>query len=214
MKLYLSSHGVGNQPERLQSLTPGKRMLFIENAKDDLPHDERAAHVLEKRQEFHDLGFEFEELDLRRYFDGNHDFSPELGKADIVWLAGGNTFILRRALAQSGFDRALTEAVTSRKVAFGGSSAGAIVATPSLHGVEHGDDPDIVPEGYHKEPVWSGLGLVPFHLVPHYKSEFSEEMRFGAQAMIAYFKQQSINFHALRDGDVYLIDGLHQEILK
>lgn len=189
-------------------------MLFIENAKDDLPAEERAVHVQEKRHEFSGLGFHFEELDLRLYFDGTHDFSDELAKADIVWLAGGNTFILRRALAQSGFDKALINAVMSGKVAFGGSSAGAIVATPSLDGVEHGDDPDVVPPGYHPDPEWSGLGLVPFRLVPHYKSEFSEDMRFGAQAMIAFFKQQEYNFHALKDGEVYLVDGQHQEIIK
>ena len=214
MKLYLSSHGVGNHPERLLGLVVGRRILFIENAKDDMPAEERAAHVQEKRHEFTELGFEFEELDLRTYFNGEHNFSDELSKADIVWLAGGNTFLLRRALAQSGFDDALVQAVMSELVMFGGSSAGAIVATPSLNGVEHGDDPDVVPDGYHTEPVWSGLGLVPFRLVPHYKSDFSEDMRFGAQAMIAYFKQQNFNFHALKDGEVYLVDGSHQEIIK
>ena len=214
MKLYLSSHGVGNHPERLVELAGGKRLLFIENAKDDLPSDERAAHVLEKRHEFHGLGFDFEELDLRRYFDGHHDFADELSRADIVWLAGGNTFLLRRALEQSGFAEALRKAVTGRKVAFGGSSAGAIVAMPSLRGVEYGDDPVVTPAGYQREPVWGGLGLVPFRIVPHYKSEFSDGMRHGADDMIAYFKKSEYNFHALKDGEVYLVDGPHQEIIK
>ena len=70
MKLYLASHGLNQTHlERLHDMVGSdKRLLFVDNAKDELPPEERAAHVEEKRKEFTDAGFEFFELDLRDYF--------------------------------------------------------------------------------------------------------------------------------------------------
>src|SRR6185437_13909981 len=92
-----------------------------------------------------------------------------LRKFNALWLADGNTFILRKALAYSSADQAITKMLKKDKLAYGGESAGAIVATPSLAGVEFGDDPGLVPKGYKKALITEGLGLVNFHIVPHYK---------------------------------------------
>ena len=60
MKLYLSSEDFGNHLEKLQQMVgEDKRVLFIDNAKDYLPEDERAQHVAEKSSNLSKLVLSF-----------------------------------------------------------------------------------------------------------------------------------------------------------
>ena len=91
-----------------------------------------------------------------------------------------------------------------------GSSAGAIVATPSLRGTELGDDPAVTPEHYDKKITWSGLNLVPFHIVPHYNSGwFTKE----ANEMRNYLDMHKIEHKTLKDGQVIVVEGTKVEFL-
>ena len=58
-------------------------------------------------------------------------------------------------------------------IAYGGYSAGIVMLTPSLHGVDP-DDPKIVPTGYPPAIIWECLGLIPYAIAPHYKSDHPE----------------------------------------
>jgi dipeptidase E len=211
MKLYLSSQGFGNHLERLQDMVgKDKRVLFVDNAKDELPEAERAAHVEEKRKEFTAAGFDFYELDLRNYFRSPDKLKLLVDAAPFIWVSGGNTFVLRRAFAYSGFDSLLINTLRTGHLTYGGSSAGSIVMTKTLRGTEHGDDPYMVPEGYEEEIVWDGLSLVYPQLVPHYQSDwFGKE----ASAMVDYFKQNGLKYETLKDGEVYMVDGDYEEKL-
>lgn len=205
MKLYLSSHGIGTHVVKLHEMVGAdKRVLFIDNAKDELPEAERAVHVEEKRQEFTDAGFDFYELDLRNYFRSPDTLKKLIHNAPFIWVSGGNTFVLRRAFAYSGLDSLLINALRTSDMVYGGSSAGAIIMTSSLKGTELGDDPTVVPTGYKKELIWDGLGLVYPQLVPHFESEwFNKE----AQEMADYFKKNNVAYVALKDSEVYVVDG-------
>ena len=189
MRLFLSSEGFGNYPDRLGELVgKNKKVAFIDNAKDFLEAEEREAHVQEKKAEFEALGFEFQEFDLRSYFHKNNKLLDLLSNFGLIWLSGGNTFILRRALAYSDLDNILKDLVAADKIVYGGSSAGSIIPTPSLQGTEYGDEPNEIPKGYKKEIIWSGLNLVSFHIVPHYKSEWFRE---ESDVMVDYLKKKS-----------------------
>lgn len=212
MRLYLSSHGFGNQLERLRQMVgENKKVLFIDNAKDDLSEDERQAHVAEKRLEFEAAGFEFYELDLRKYFGKAELLSRIVAGAGLVWVSGGNTFLVRRALKYSGLDEILMNDLRKDLFVYGGSSAGAIIMTKTLRGTEMGDDPYVAPEGYEQEIIWSGLGMIYPQLVPHYQSSW-----FGneAQAMIDYFEDNGLKYKGLKDGEVYVVDGEFEERLE
>ena len=211
MKLYLSSQGFGNHLKRLEDMVGSdKRVLFIDNAKDELPEEQRAAHVEEKRQEFAAAGFDFYELDLRKYFRSPDMLRPLIEAAPFIWVSGGNTFVLRRAFAYSGLDSILINALKHTNMVYGGSSAGSIVMTKTLHGTENGDDPYFVPDGYEEEIIWEGLGLVYPQLVPHYQSDW-----FGreAQAMADYYESNGMRYETLKDGEVYVVDGEYEEKL-
>ena len=211
MRLYLSSHGLGNQLHKLQAMAgSNKRMLFIDNAKDYLPVEERAGHVAEKIQEYSEAGFEVEELDLREYFDSSDSLSERLNGVGLIWCSGGNTFILRRALAYSGLDEILKAGLKNDQFAYGGSSAGSIVMTKTLRGTELGDNPYETPSGYKEEIVWTGLGLIYPQLVPHFQSEWSGD---EAKAMADYFEHNGYAYETMRDGEVYIVDGDIEEKL-
>jgi dipeptidase E len=188
-----------------------KKVLFIDNAKDDLPDDERQAHVAEKRLEFEEAGFEFYELDLRKYFGKSELLAKIVAGAGLVWVSGGNTFIVRRALKYSGLDEILMNDLRKDMFVYGGSSAGSIIMTKTLRGTEMGDDPYVTPEGYEQEIIWSGLGMIYPQLVPHYESAW-----FGneAQAMIDYFEENGLKYKGLKDGEVYIVDGEFEERLE
>jgi peptidase E len=118
--------------------------------------------------------------------------------------------VLRRAFAYSGFDALLPNALKHTNMTYGGSSAGSIIMTKTLRGVEHGDDPYNIPDSYSEEILWDGLGLIYPQLVPHYHSE---SWRDKAHAMVDYYKQNGLKYETLHDGDVYIVDGSYEEKL-
>ena len=211
MKLFLSSEGFGNHLDKLMQITSDdKRVLFINNAKDGVASEDRLLHTREKQKEFEEAGFEFYELDLRNYFGSPDTLKPLVEAAPFIWVSGGNTFVLRRAFAYSGLDTLLLNALKTTDMVYGGSSAGSIIMTKTLHGTEHGDDPYLVPAGYKEEIIWDGQGMVYPQLVPHFQADwFGDE----AQAMVDYFEQTGLKYETLKDGEVYLVDGELEEKL-
>src|SRR5918996_197796 len=78
-----------------------------------------------------------------------------LDDIDLLWVRGGNVFVLRRALARCGAEELLIELLAADAFVSAGYNAGAVVLTPSLHGIELVDDPADVPPGYPPEIVWN-----------------------------------------------------------
>lgn len=188
-------------------------MAFIDNAKDYWSESDRKAHTEEKKREFENLGFEFEELDLRDYFGKQSELLNKLSNISLVWGSGGNTFLLRRAMAHSGLDNILVDKLANDEFAYGGSSAGSIMATPSLHGAENEieDIPGFKTEGYYDiEPIWEGLNLVPFYIVPHYR----ESSQSDSYAMAKYLQEKDWPHHKLADGQAIVVNGEETEFLR
>ncbi len=212
MRLFLSSEDFGRHPEALVELAgENTKVAFVNNAKDAWPDEDRLEKTEEKKQGFHQLGFEVHELDLRGFFGQPGLLEDELKTFGMVWASGGNTFILRRAMKASGLDKILQKRLADDSLVYGGSSAGSIVATPSLHGTELGDNPREIPKHYSKPIVWQGLGLVPFYIVPHFGSGW-----FGKEAgdMVAYLEKRKLPYKTLEDGQVIVIEGRKKELLK
>jgi dipeptidase E len=122
-----------------------------------------------------------------------------LAAYDMVWAVGGNAFILRRAMKQSGFDDVITGMLERDEIVYGGYSAGAVVAAPSLEGIHLMDDPDDAPSGYDPETVWDGLGLIDHAIVPHYRSPHPETA--AADRAVRHLMGRGLRYRALRDGE-------------
>ena len=89
-------------------------------------------------------------------------FRDALDAADCIYVAGGESFRLLHGLKSSGADRVLVEAVRNGKP-YAGSSAGAIIAGPSIEPASVMDDPSVAPH----LTDYSGLNLTEFVIVPH-----------------------------------------------
>ncbi|MEH1016308.1 Type 1 glutamine amidotransferase-like domain-containing protein [Micromonospora sp. CPCC 206060] len=215
MKLYLSSFRLGNQPERLRQMAgTAKPAAVVLNACDGLDAAGRDLRLRQEIESLETLGFRAEELDLRQYAHERARagaLADVLSRYGLVWVRGGNVFALRRIMRISGFDGAIRPLLDERSIVYGGFSAAAAVAAPSLRGCETVDDPHDVPAGYPAEVIWEGLGLLPFAFVPHYRSDHPEAdlvERFAEQLLDSH-----VPFVALRDGQVLTVDGDRFEIL-
>jgi dipeptidase E len=213
MKLYLSSFRLGSDPNLLSAIVGDKnrKAAVIANAIDFHAGSERSQRVQAEIEALSKLGFEPEEVDLRDYFNGKKDLESKLSEYGLVWLRGGNAFILRRAMVQSGFDQAIRNLFAKDEVVYGGYSAGICVLTPDLHGIELVDDPNVVPKGYDSEVIWEGMGLVDFAIAPHYRSDHPESA--AIEEVVEYYKKHEVPYKALRDGQVILANNYEVKIV-
>lgn len=212
MRLYLSSFRNGNQPSELLNLLAGKtRTAIIANAVDFNTSEERHQKVNEEIARLAELGLNATDIDLRNYFGKADELEAELERYDLIWVRGGNTFILRRACAQSGADKILQHLLANDQIVYGGYSAGIDLLTTTLHGVELVDDSTIIPDGYDKEILWDGLGILPYSVNAHYKSDHPEST--DIDKAIEYMIGEHIPFIALRDGEALVINGSEQKVV-
>jgi dipeptidase E len=207
VRLYLSSYRMGDDFRRLVDALPaGAPVAVISNAVDFIPRADRLAYardVFDPVEQFRSFGLEARDLDLRWYFGRAGELGAALADVRLVWANGGNAFLLRRAMLQSGLDRVLQRRVPRGDLIYGGWSAGAVVAGPTLRGIELMDDPDVVVDGYGPEPIWDGLGLVDFSIVPHFQSPHAEAE--AAARAAAWLAANGLPFRTLRDGDAIIL---------
>ena len=207
MKLYLSSYKVGDNAEGFKKLV-GKsaaRVAIIDNSRDYSEDLERKARGLQSEFEaMSELGFTPEHLDLRNYFGKSKELVEKLSRLDVAWVIGGNSFLLRRAMEQSGFHTVIDTLIKTNKLVYAGYSAGICVLAPSLRGVEMVDDPTILADGYNPEIIWDGLGLIDFYPIVHYDSDHPESALVDRE--LAHIQSLGIPYKTLRDGDTIIID--------
>lgn len=106
-------------------------------------------------------------------------------------------------MQQSGLDDLLREPVRDGAMIYGRWSAGAVVAGSSLRGLELMDDAEIVVEGHRGPPVWDGLGLVDFTIVPHFQSPRPQAE--AAARALAWLAKRGLPYCALRDGEALIL---------
>jgi len=209
MRLYLSSYRIGDRAGALLALLGfGGRAAIVSNALDGLSPQARRAYreeVYDPVAELASLGISGADLDLRRFFGQKEALSKELMGYDLVWVTGGNAFTLRRAMKQSGFDAVISGMLDRDEIVYGGFSAGAVVAGPSLDGFELMDDPGQLAPGYEHNPVRDGLDLIDFAIVPHYRSPHPEAA--AAERCARHFAVTKRPFRALRDGEAIVWTG-------
>lgn len=217
MTIYLSSYLLGDHADRLLGLAggPGARMAIITNALDYIPFDDQLAFARSEQdidEYFAGYGFDPSIVDLRRYFGRRDALKSMLLRHKVIWAVGGNAFLLMRAMRESGFDEIVGD-LLQQGVIYAGWSAGACVAGDDLRAVGQMDEPNVSARGYTTaDPIWRGLGLVPFSILPHFQSDHLEAR--SASAAAAWATERHIAHRTLRDGDVLLaLDGSEPVLL-
>jgi len=209
MKYYLSSFRIGNESEKLKSMAQSgnKRVAYISNAVDYLEDDEfRTMIETNDICDLQELGLEVNTVDLREYFDKTRKLEEKMKEFDIIWITGGNVFVLLQAMKLSGLDSIIVNWHDQNvdKI-YGGFSAATYVLAPELKGMHLVDDQNEKPYGEEHQTIWNGLGILDYVIVPHYKSEHFESD--AVEEAIQYFIDNKVHFKALRDGEVIVIDS-------
>ena len=207
MKLYLSSYKVGNKTEVLKNWQKrnGNRIIFIANSRD---HKKETIEKQETIQgyidELKEIGFDITRIDLREYFGKTQKLKEDLEGFNACYVIGGNTYVLRLAMKYSGFDKYIIEKKNDNFL-YAGFSAGICVLSPSLYGLDIVDEP-INP--YNKDKVdYSGLNVLDFVPVPHYKSNHPESKL--VDKIVELFNKEGIKYKTLKDGEVIIKTALN-----
>jgi dipeptidase E len=141
------------------------RMAYITTAAkgvDDLEYMDRAKEIFKTNE------YNYEELDL----DGKNEqwLRDYFKNFDVIYVQGGNTFYLLKAMRESGFDKVIKELLPQGLI-YIGASAGAYIACPTIEmaGYRHQDKYD-----HYGVTDLTGLNLVPFLITVHYSPEYAE----------------------------------------
>lgn len=206
MKLHLSSYRVP-VPNALRQLLHRPfhetKAAIIPNAKDHNPTQERIKKLNELTNDLRHLGFKLNEVDLKQYADPQK-LLEDLRRYHLVWVAGGNTFVLRQAMHDSGFDRIAHELLADGRTLYAGESAGAIVAGASLRGSETADDIQAT-----ETVVLDGLKLVNKIIAPHADSPDYPDYIVHMEKLY----QRDDRLLKLNDNQAFIVDGSRHEVV-
>lgn len=209
MKFYLSSFKIGNEVHKLKKITQNgnKRVAYISNALDDFSIDlERRKRIeVNDISDLEQIGFQVDLLDLRHYFNKQIELEERIKKYDVIWVSGGNSFVLLQAMNLSGFDVIIKKFYEDNvDIVYGGYSAGVCVLGPTLKGIHLADDQNQKPYGDQYDAIWDGLGILDYVIVPHYQSDHFE---FEAmEKSVQYLIENKLLFIPLKDGEVIVIE--------
>jgi dipeptidase E len=205
MRLYLSSYGLGDKTDQLLALLgDGRKTAVIANATDNADEKTQAVKINKELDQLEALGLRPVQIDLRDYFDKASELQEKLTEFDLIWVRGGNAFLLRKAMKRSGFDRVTTRLLNEDKLVYAGYSAGVVVLAPTLEGLELVDDPNVQVESYPREVTWAGLGVINYSIAPHYKSDHPESP--AVDNVVKYYEEHDMPFKTLRDGEVIIVN--------
>jgi dipeptidase E len=208
MKFYLSSFKVGDEAQKLQELTQNgnRKVVYISNAMDYIPDLEvRNRYNADDMSELEMLGFKVQSLDLRDYFGKVKELEEAIKEYDVIWVSGGNAFVLMQAMKLSGLDIIIRKLYEEKaEVLYGGYSAATYVLGPTLKGFHIVDNPNEKPYGEQHETIWEGLGIIDYTIAPHYCSDHFESDAVGRS--VQYLIDNKILFIALRNGEAIVIE--------
>jgi dipeptidase E len=147
MNLLLLSLGIDAVPAFLAETAPAHpRIGYLGAAAGDAPW------AVEERARIDALGHPVIDVDL----------SAGLPEIDVLYVAGGNTFVLLDALRRTGQDRVVADRVRAG-LPYIGLSAGSIVTGPSVEPATVMDDRSEAPG----LTDLAGLALIPDVVLPH-----------------------------------------------
>ena len=160
-----------------------KKVLFIPFA----VHD-REGYAEQNRTRFAAMGYGLDSIHQ------SEDPAASIAEAEAIFIGGGNTFRLLKALYDADLLAGIRQRVQAG-IPYLGSSAGTVVACPTLRTTN--DMPIVQP------PSFAALGIIGFQINPHYfdADPFSSHMgETRRQRLIEFVEETSQPVIALREG--------------
>jgi len=167
-----------------------KRVLFVPYALFD--RDKYAANA---RQRFQKMGYELTSVHTAA------DPVTAVNETEAVFIGGGNTFRLLKALYEFDLIEAIRKRVSSG-MPYIGSSAGSNVAAPTIKTTN--DMPIVQP------PSFNALGLVSFQINPHYLDPDPNSKHMGEtreERIVQFLEENDTPVVGLREGAMLRIEN-------
>jgi dipeptidase E len=167
-----------------------KRVLFVPFALHD-----RDKYAATAKQRFAKMGYELSSIHTA------DDPRQAVNETDAVFIGGGNTFRLLKAL----YDFVLLGPLRDRVAAgmpYIGSSAGSNVAGPTIRTTN--DMPIVQP------PSFDALGLVSFQINPHYLDPDTDSKHMGEtreERILQFLEENDTPVAGLREGAMLRIEN-------
>lgn len=203
MKVYLASYAMMTMEKISKNedgeLT-GKRAIFIPTAGD--PYENKDFVEADKIA-IQKYGVEVTDLALKNKTE--EEINVSLALADILLVAGGDTFYLMEKLKESGADKAIKNFIKKGGI-YIGSSAGSIICRPTIEGAEKFDNPNLAPNLEN----FNGMGVFDEVVIPHtQKEKYFERIKETTEKLTS----RGFKVHHLTDDDVLFFDGINYTIL-
>lgn len=197
MKLYLASYAMVSIAKIIKHEGrdfAGKKAIFIPTAGD--PYDNKD-FVEADRIALEKYGLDIIEMDIKN--KNEEEIRKTIVSADIVLVAGGDTFYLMAKLKESGADKVIKDFIKKNGI-YIGSSAGSIICCPTIEGAEEFDNPNLAP----KIDNFNGLGIFRNVIIPHaQKEKYFERIRRATERL----ESKGFKVYPLTDDDVLFFDG-------
>ena len=188
--LYGSGYLDHAQPEICDFLDAKRRVLFVPYALYD-----RDAYATTARDRFARMGHELTSVHTVT------NLGQAVEETDVVFIGGGNTFRLLKAL----YDFDLLEPIRKRVMdgmPYIGSSAGSNVAGPTIKTTK--DMPIVQP------PSFDALNLVPFQISPHFQDPDPNSTHMGEtqeERILQFLEENDIPVAGLREGAMVRVEN-------
>lgn len=167
-----------------------KRVLFVPFALFDC-----GGYAAKARERFAAMGYQLESIHQCE------DKQQAIKDAEAIFIGGGNTFRLLKALYEFDLLGSIRHLVESGRP-FIGSSAGSNVAAPTIKTTN--DMPIVEP------PSFDALNLISFQINPHYLDPDPASKHMGEtreERLLQYLEENEMPVVGLREGAMIRIDG-------
>jgi dipeptidase E len=188
--LYGSGYLDHAEAEIRSFLGDARRVLFVPYALFD-----RDKYALTAQQRFEKMGYELSSIHRAA------NPAQAINETDAVFIGGGNTFRLLKAL----YEFELLDPIRQRVAAgmpYIGSSAGSNVAAPTIKTTN--DMPIVEP------PSFAALGLVSFQINPHYLDPDPNSKHMGEtreERLLQFLEENDTPVVGLREGAILRIEN-------
>ena len=167
---------IGKNPE-------DTKIAFIPTAAD--PYEDKTFMETD-RAKWLEFNYDFMEVDLKG--KDECQLRRALEDSDIIYLSGGNAFYLLQEAKKCNLKKVLEELLEQGKI-YGGGSAGAAIAGPTLEPLQIIDDPMKAPE----LSDYKAFGFVDYIVLPHFDYEKYNKKYQEILKQYNHFKFQPLN---------------------
>jgi len=164
--------------------------------------EENPDYVNRDLETMKEIGFNVEEIDIEGKKE--HEVMKLLELKDIIFVEGGNTFYLLKAMRGCNFEKVIRKLLKLGKV-YIGASAGSVVAGRTIKSSNKFGTGDKNNFGVKN---LKGLNLVPFDIVVHYTPENAEIIKKKLR-----WKWQRRKLKILTDDQAILVQGKEVDLI-